>query len=95
MAKITGKLHYANVRVTPLDIEQQRKRLVSAAIIHINNFPGFLQIAHYRPDCSVKSGDIFFFVIDGHYYGKHEFWSPERNYSDSFLRLPAFLRIGN
>ena len=71
MAKIAGKLDYGDTPVTLLNLNQERKRLVPAAIVDVNDLPAFSQALQHRSYGGMKSDDIFFFVINWYYDGKH------------------------
>jgi hypothetical protein len=64
LAEVAAELDDENAAVDGGDLFKEAIRAVARSVIDEDQFEGFADLLHYGFEAVVKSGDVFFFVME-------------------------------
>ena len=64
VSPVARKVHDYNVRILDLQFPQQFQRGIPRTIVHIDDFPAFVDLLHGTADRGVKQAHDFLFVVN-------------------------------
>lgn len=72
MSPVARKLYDRDSRIVRLMRKQQLQRTITAAIVHVDNFPGVAESFHRSSNSIVERIDQILFVVDRYHQRDHK-----------------------